>query len=157
MNFEELKAKIESELGDLGAEVSGREPNVIDIKVDREKMVEAAKRLKSMGFDHVKAVTAVDFPKERFEVIYHASSYSDLELAYFIINLRTSLPYDDPKMPTLLEVWPSVLYQEQEEYDLMGIFFEGHPRMERLLLPETYEGIPPLRKEFKVKTEGINV
>ncbi|MCD6244185.1 MAG: NADH-quinone oxidoreductase subunit C [Candidatus Korarchaeota archaeon] len=157
MNFEELKAKIESELGDLGAEVSGREPNVIDIKVDKEKIVEAAKRLKSMGFDHVKAVTAVDFPKERFEVIYHASSYSDLELAYFIVNLRTSLPYDDPKMPTLLEVWPSVLYQEQEEYDLMGILFEGHPRMERLLLPETYEGIPPLRKEFKVKTEGINV
>ncbi len=157
MKFEELKTQIEERLKDLGAEVSGREPNVVDVKVAREKMVEAAKRLKELGFDHVKAVTAVDYPSERFEVVYVASSYSNLELAYFIVNLRTDLPYDDPRMPTLLEVWPSVLYQEHEEHDLMGIVFEGHPRMgERLLLPETYEGIPPLRKEFKVKTEGIN-
>ncbi len=157
MKFEELKSQIEERMKDLGAEVSGKEPNVVDVKVPRERIVEAAKRLKEMGFDHVKAVTAIDYPNERFEIVYVSSSYSNLELAYFIVNLRTDLPYDDPKMPTLLEVWPSVLYQEHEEHDLMGIVFEGHPRMgERLLLPESYEGIPPLRKEFKVKTEGIN-
>ncbi len=157
MNFEELKSKIEDELKDLNVEVSGKEPNVVNIKVSRENIVEAAKRLKTLGFDHVKAVTAIDYPKDRFEVIYTASSYSDLNLAYFLVNLRTDLPYDDPRTPSLIEVWPSALYQEHEEYDLMGITFEGHPRMgERLLLPETYEGLPPLRKEFKVKTEGIN-
>ena len=157
MNFEELKSKIEEELRELGAEVSGKEPNVINIKVSRDKMVEAAKKLKSLGFDHVKAVTAVDYPNDRFEVIYIASSYSNLDLAFFLVNLRTDLPYDDPKTPSLIEIWPSALYQEHEEHDLMGIMFEGHPRMgERLLLPESYEGVPPLRKEFKVKTEGIN-
>ncbi len=157
MKFEELKGLIEEKVRDLGAEVSGKEPNVIEVKVPREKVVEAAMRLRDMGFDHVKAVTAVDYPNERFEVVYVSSSYSNLDLAYFLVNLRTDLPYDDPRMPSLLEVWPSVLYQEHEEHDLMGIVFEGHPRMgERLLLPENYEGIPPLRKEFKVKTEGIN-
>ncbi len=157
MKFEELKSRIEVELKDLGAEVGGKEPNVIDVKVPREKIVEAAKKLKELGFDHVKAVTAVDYPNERFEVVYVSSSYSNLDLAYFIVNLRTDLPYDDPRTPSLIEIWPSALYQEHEEHDLMGIVFEGHPRMgERLLLPESYEGVPPLRKEFKVKTEGIN-
>lgn len=157
MRFEDLKSLIEERLSNLNAAVKGKEPNVIDVKIPKESIVEAAKRLKEMGFDHVKAVTAVDYPNERFEVIYTSSSYSNLELAYYIVNLRTDLTYEDPRMPSLLDVWPSVLYQEHEEHDLMGIVFEGHPRMgERLLLPESYGDIPPLRKEFKVKTEGIN-
>ncbi len=157
MNFEELKSRIEEGLRELSAEISGKEPNVININVSRDKIVEVAKKLKALGFDHVKAVTAIDYPNERFEVVYIASSYSNLDLAFFLINLRTDLPYNDPTTPSLIEVWPSAFYQEHEEHDLMGIVFEGHPRMgERLLLPESYEGLPPLRKEFKIKTEGIN-
>jgi len=155
MRIEDLRSRIEEELKGI-AEISVREPNVIDVKVSRDKIVEVAEKLKRMGFDHVKSVTAVDYPGERFEVVYVASSY-EASLSYFLVSLRTSLPYDDPRMSSLLSVWPSVLYQEHEEHDLMGIEFEGNPRMgERLLLPESYEGIPPLRKEFKVKVEGID-
>lgn len=157
MNLEDLRNRIEEKLSDLNASVEGKEPNMIDVKVPKESIVEAARRLKELGFDHVKAVTAVDYPNERFEIVYTSSSYSNLELAYYMVNLRADLGYEDPRMPSLIDVWPSVLYQEHEEHDLMGIMFEGHPRMgERLLLPESYEGVPPLRKEFKVKTEGIN-
>lgn len=157
MKIEDLRSEMETRLRDLGAEVNAREPNVIEVRIGREGLIEAALRLREMGLDHVKAVTAIDYPNERFEVVYVTSSYSNPDLAYFIVNLRTSAPYADPKLPSLVSVWPSALYQEHEEHDLLGVIFEGNPRMgERLLLPEDYSGVPPLRKEFKVRTEGID-
>ncbi|MEM1521069.1 MAG: NADH-quinone oxidoreductase subunit C [Candidatus Korarchaeum sp.] len=157
MRIDDLKREIGTMLSGLGAEVSSRDPNVVEVKVSRDRVVEAANRLKEMGMDHVKAVTAIDYPNERFEVVYVTSSYSDPDKSFFLVNLRVSLPYDDPRMPSLVGVWQSVLYQEQEEHDLLGVYFEGNPRMgERLLLPENYTGVPPLRKEFKVRMEGID-
>jgi len=157
MRVDDLRVEIEARLRDLGAEVGSREPNILEVRVGRERVVEAAIRLRDMGLDHVKAVTAIDYPNERFEVVYVTSSYSNPELAYFLVNLRVSLPYDDPRMPSLVQVWPSALYQEHEEHDLLGLEFEGNPRMgERLLLPDDYRGTPPLRKEFKLRTEGID-
>ncbi len=156
MRLDDLRKEIEEKLNGLGAEVSSKDPNLIEVRVGRDKLVEAASKLREMGLDHVKAVTGIDYPKERFEVVYITSSYSD-SLSHFLVNLRVSLPYDDPRIPSLVRVWPSVLYQEQEEKDLLGIEFEGNPRMEeRLLLPDSYDGIPPLRKEFKVRVEGID-
>lgn len=155
MRIDELRQRIEDELKGLGADIGTREPNIINIRISRDNVVEAAKRLSSIGFDHVKAVTAIDRVNE-FEVAYIISSYSN-DLSYYFINLRVSLPREDPRTPSLVEIWPSALYQEHEEHEMMGIYFEGHPRMEKkLLLPESYEGIPPLRKEFKIKTEGID-
>ncbi|MEM1520988.1 MAG: NADH-quinone oxidoreductase subunit C [Candidatus Korarchaeum sp.] len=155
MRLDDLRREIEGKLNGLGAEVSSKDPNVIEVRVGRDKVVEAASRLREMGLDHVKVVNAIDYP-ERFDVVYVASSYSG-DLSFFLVNLRVPLPHDDPRMPSLIRVWPSVLYQEQEEKDLLGIEFEGNPRMgERLLLPASYEGIPPLRKEFKVRVEGID-
>ena len=155
MRIDELRQRVEEELKDLGAEIKAEEPNVINIVVQRDNVIETAKRLSSIGFDHVKAVTAVDRGKE-FEVIYIVSSYSE-DASYYLVKLKIFLPYDDPRTPSLVGIWPSALYQEHEEHEMMGIHFEGHPRMGRkLLLPESYEGIPPLRKEFKIKTEGID-
>ncbi|MCS7102745.1 MAG: NADH-quinone oxidoreductase subunit C [Candidatus Korarchaeum sp.] len=157
MKVEDLRKEVEVKLSGLGAEVSSRDPNVVEVRVSRERVVEVAIKLREMGMDHVKAVTAIDYPNERLEVVYITSSYSSPDISYFLVNLRISLPYEDPRMPSLTQVWPSVLYQEQEEHDLLGVHFEGNPRMgERLLLPENYTGIPPLRKEFKVRTEGID-
>lgn len=157
MKVEDLKREVEAKLSGLGVEVSLREPNVVEVRVSRERVVEAAVKLREVGMDHVKAVTAVDYPSERLEVVYVTSSYLNPDLSYFLVNLRVPLPYGDPSMPSLAQVWPSALYQEHEEHDLLGVRFEGNPRMgERLLLPENYTGIPPLRKEFKVRTEGID-
>ncbi|MGB9630495.1 MAG: NADH-quinone oxidoreductase subunit C [Candidatus Methanodesulfokora sp.] len=155
MRMDELRQRIEGELKDLGAKIEAKEPNIINIIIQRDNAVEAARRLSSIGFDHVKAVTAVDRGKE-FEVIYIVSSYSE-DISYFLVKLRISLSHDDLRTPSLVDIWPSALYQEHEEHEMMGIYFEGHPRMgKKLLLPESYEGIPPLRKEFKIKTEGID-
>ncbi len=120
--------------------------------------MEAAHRIDSLGFDHVKSLTAIDLPQEnKIDIIYHVSSFLDTELAKIILELRTSLDHQNPKIQSLIDIWPSAEYPERETLDLMGVTFEGLPQKERLFLPQNFEGGPPLRKDFKVKTEGIDV
>jgi len=130
----------------------------INIVVDKSLIIDVAKYLKSLGFDHVKSVTGIDYPEqERLEVIYHISSYSNLDLAKIIIALRTSVSYKDPSLPSLYPVFESVWTGESETYEMLGIKFEGHPDLRRLFLDEDFEGVYPLRKSFKIKLEGIFV
>lgn len=153
---EELRSFLSDVLGDLSPEIQMTAGSV-SVKVSPENLREAAERMRKAGFDHVKAVTAIDLPEaNEIEVVYHISSYTDPRLSRWIVALRTSVPRDDPKLPSLYDVWPSVKYQEMEQWEMLGVEFEGHPGLRRLLLPDTYEGPPPLRKEYKVKVEGIN-
>ena len=155
LSEDKVLKSINEALKDLGVTASRGKDGTINIPVPVEKLVEAAEKLKKLGFDHVKSVCAIDYMKEGFfEVVYHVSSFSNLELAKYIIALRTKVPRDNPKLPSLVKIWPSALFLEREQYDLLGVIFEGHPRLERLLLPEDWEGPPPLRKDFKIKTEG---
>jgi NADH-quinone oxidoreductase subunit C len=54
-------------------------------------------------------------------------------------------------MPTLTPPHKSAEYHERETFEMLGVYFEGHPRNERFLLPEDWADIPPLRKEFRIK------
>ncbi len=54
---------------------------------------------------------------------------------------------DEPKVPSVVEVWRGADLQEREVWDLMGVHFEGHPNMKRILLWEEFPG-HPLRKDF---------
>ena len=105
----------------------------------------------------MKSITAIDLPQEnKIDMVYHISSFLDAELAKLIFELRTFLDRQDPKIPSLIDVWPSAEYLERETLDLMGVKFAGLPKRERLFLLENFEGGPPLRKDFKLKTEGID-
>jgi len=124
--------------------------------VDAAKLVEAAEKVNSLGFDHVKSVTAIDYQQEnKIDMVYHISSFLNAELAKVIFELRTSINRQDPKIHSLIDVWPSAEYPERETLDLMGVTFDGLPQKERLFLMENFEGFP-LRKDFKLKTEGID-
>ena len=54
-------------------------------------------------------------------------------------------------LPSLINIFRSVEYHERETFEMLGVFFEGHPRNDRFLLPEDWADIPPLRKEFRIK------
>ena len=54
----------------------------------------------------------------------------------------------NPVMPSLTPIWPGADFQEREVYDMMGIRFEGHPNLRRILMWEGFEGYP-LRKDYK--------
>jgi NADH-quinone oxidoreductase subunit C len=105
-----------------------------------------------MGFDHAESVTGTDYPKDsQIEVTYHLGSYSREDLGAHVLSLTTRTNRDDARLPTLINVYKSVEYHERETFEMLGVYFEGHPRNERFLLPEDWADIPPLRKDFRIK------
>ena len=82
---------------------------------------------------------------ERFEVVVNLLSLSLRQR----VRVRVQVPESDPTVASLVEVYPGVDAMEREAYDLVGIVFEGHPDMTRILMPEDWEG-HPLRKDYPV-------
>ena len=82
---------------------------------------------------------------QRFEVVV-----SLLDMArHRRIRVRCQVPADDPVTPTLYDLYPGADAMEREAYDLMGIVFDGHPDLTRILMPDEWEG-HPLRKDYAV-------
>ncbi len=128
-------------------------PLRIKIQVDPKDIVEVATFLRdSMGLDHAESVAGTDYPKDnQIEVVYHLGSYSREDLGNHVFSLATRTSRDDARLPTLINVYKSVEYHERETFEMLGVYFEGHPRNERFLLPEDWADIPPLRKDFRIK------
>jgi len=128
-------------------------PLRIKIQVDPSTIVEVATFLRdSMGFDHAESVAGTDYPKDnQIEVIYHLGSYTREDLAAHVLALTARTSRDDARLPTLINVYKSVEYHERETFEMLGVYFEGHPRNDRFLLPEDWADIPPLRKDFRIK------
>lgn len=103
-----------------------------------------------LTFKFLADVTALDlYPAEpRFEVVYHLLSLDNARR----LRLKVRLPGEDPRLASAVPVWPAANAFEREVFDLFGIVFEGHPFLERILLPEEWEG-HPLRKDYP--TEGF--
>jgi NADH-quinone oxidoreductase subunit C len=135
------------------AELAYAKPRRIRFNVKTEAVVDLAKFLRDeVGFDQPISVAGVDYPKDsKIEVVYHIGSCSKPELESSVFALAVKLPRDDPKTPTLIPVYRGVEYHERETFEMLGVIFTGHPRLEKLLLPEDWADIPPLRKDFLIK------
>jgi NADH:ubiquinone oxidoreductase subunit C len=106
----------------------------------------------NLGFDHAESVAGTDYPKDnQIEVIYHLGSYGTETMEGHIMALATRTSRNDARLPSLIDVFRSVEYHERETFEMLGVYFEGHPRNERFLLPEDWADIPPLRREFRIK------
>jgi NADH:ubiquinone oxidoreductase subunit C len=147
-----LVDQIRKKFGDL-VKVVFIKPIRIKIQVEPHNIVEVATFLRdSMGFDHAESVAGTDYPKNnQIEVVYHLGSYSREDLGAHILWLTTRTNRDDAWLPTLINIYKSVEYHERECYEMLGVYFEGHPRNDRFLLPEDWADIPPLRKDFRIK------
>jgi NADH-quinone oxidoreductase subunit C len=114
-----------------------------------EEVCEHLRSDRELAFDYLECITGVDYPAdERIVVVYHVFSY---EKRHRVV-LKVYLNRDDPVMPTLVNVWSTANWQERECFDLLGVRFEGHPDLRRLLLPDDWEG-HPLRKDFVEKED----
>jgi NADH-quinone oxidoreductase subunit C len=123
------------------------------IMVEPESLVEIAIFLRdNFGFDHVESASGTDYPKEeKIEINYHLGTYSNSDLLPYVLVLSTKVDRKDPKSNSLINILPSVELFERETYEMLGVYFIGHPRNERFLLPEDWADIPPLRKDFRSK------
>jgi NADH-quinone oxidoreductase subunit C len=82
-------------------------------------------------------------------------SYLLLRVADDPARVRVQVWVDDgDPVPSLVTVWPSADWYEREQWDLMGVRFDGHPNLVRLLMPEDWEG-HPLRKDYPVGGEPV--
>lgn len=97
-----------------------------------------------MGMNYLADLTAVDY-KEEFEVVYHLYAIPDNGRKLVV---KTRVVRDKAELPSMIDLYPTVDWQEREAYDLMGISFSGHPNLIRVLLPDDFEG-HPLRKDFR--------
>jgi len=151
---------IKNQFGD-DVEVEYIKENRTRINVPKEKIYDIAKFIKvQTPFDHAESVTGVDFPEDKeIGVTYHLGSYTDPEYAKQVLALATRVPReenpnpgnDSTKLTSLRDMFYSVEFHEREVFEMLGVYFEGHPDNRRLLLPEDWADLPPLRKDFKNK------
>ena len=114
-------------------------------QISNQKSLDLFNYLKiEQKYELLSSVTSVD-RISHFEVVYHLTSLQKNES--LVIKIKCGEGRIDPKVKSVISVWRGAELQEREIYDLMGIMFEGHPNMKRLLLWENFEG-HPLRKDF---------
>lgn len=119
-------------------------------RVEKEHLIELIKDLKEKGFNHLSLITGVDF-RDRIEVVYHLERMADNSM----IVVKTSTT--NSRVPSLTSLYDSANWDEREQYDMMGIIFEGHPDLRRILLPEGWNGYP-LRKDYDMsKVQYVNI
>jgi NADH-quinone oxidoreductase subunit C len=70
------------------------------------------------------------------------------------LSLKTRVGVDEPKIPSVVDLFGTANYQEREIYDMFGVVFEGHPDLRRILMPEDYEGYPQ-RRDFPMGGEDV--
>jgi NADH-quinone oxidoreductase subunit C len=103
-----------------------------------------------LSFDYLIDITSIDnFGEDpRFEIIYHL--YSMPHGVHLRFKLK--VPQEAGAVDTVSDIWPTANWHEREVYDMMGIKFNGHPDLRRILM---WEGYPyfPLRKDFPL--EGL--
>jgi NADH-quinone oxidoreductase subunit C len=102
----------------------------------------------SLHFDHISTVSGVDWiAKNELEVVYFVGSVTP-GWEDFVIAIAERTPRANPTVPTLIEVWTGADYNERETHEMFGIDFEGHPSKAHLFLPEDWNDLPPLRKDY---------
>lgn len=117
--------------------------------VDRNKVTEALRYLRDTAgliYNFLSDISAVDYYPDysrpgRFAVSYHIYSM----LYNRRLRVKVYLDEEDAVIPTIVNVWPAANWLEREIHDMMGIRFDGHPDLRRLLMPDDWQGHPHRR------------
>jgi NADH:ubiquinone oxidoreductase subunit C len=131
----------------LGVEPSLEGP-LLTVAVPVERWTEAMRLLREdLGCRYFNWLTAVDGKEQGLEVLCRVE---DLDAGLAVLA-RTRLAPGETRCPSLVPLYRGADWMERECYDLLGVVFEGHPDLRRILLPEDWEG-HPLRKDYAVDT-----
>ena len=96
-----------------------------------------------LDFQYLNAISAIDYVGH-FELVYHLTSFRKRRKSTVKARLAGR---DELHAPSVYHLWRGADFQEREIWDLMGIRFDGHPNLKRIMLWEGFEG-HPLRKDF---------
>lgn len=161
MTFDEIKSTLVSIFGDQvirKEDHTGLQPALFIDKADIVAVCLFLRDTEGLYFDFLSNLTAVDY-EEHFTIVYHLNSLPYQQTIVLKVELSGNRALDElPEIPSVTSVWRTADWHEREAFDLMGIFFEGHPDLRRILLPDDWEGYP-LRKDYQEaeKYHGITI
>jgi NADH-quinone oxidoreductase subunit C len=126
----------------------------VTVVVGRDELVDTLVRLRDqpdLSFGFLSSLTATDHPgrEPRFWVAYELRSIVHAHR----MRVKVGLPADDPHVPSITALFPTANWHEREVWDLFGLVFDGHPDLDRILLPDDWEG-HPLRKDEELGGVG---
>lgn len=103
------------------------------------------------GYEVLMDLTGVDYlePKKHTKVVYwlhNPSSMERIRVAIYVERNET--------IPSVIDIWEGADWYERELFDMLGISFEGHPDLKRILLPEHWKG-HPLRRDYALTEEPV--
>jgi NADH-quinone oxidoreductase subunit C len=134
-----LQGLVQDVLKDFSPE-PGAVMDIPEIGVKPQGIADVCRILKeepSLSFKLLLCLAGVDY-KEYFQIVYILLS---LEHEQKLI-VKANVPYDDPHLPTVTQVWKAADWYEREAQDLFGVVFDGHPNPAPLVLYEGFEGYP---------------
>ncbi|MEU5078894.1 MULTISPECIES: NADH-quinone oxidoreductase subunit C [Streptomyces] len=153
--FDEVADELEGALEEQGLlPENAIEKTVVDrdeltFHIEREHLVRVARVLRddpALRFELCTGVSGVHYPNDKgreLHAVYHLRSITHNRL----IRLEVSAPDSDPRIPSLVSVYPTNDWHERETYDFFGIVFDGHPALTRIMMPDDWQGHPQ-RKDY---------
>jgi NADH-quinone oxidoreductase subunit C len=140
----DIAARLQSAPGSLGPAIIDSGKDYILVKTESlPDIVSHLKTTPELDFNFLNSITAVDY-FDYFEVVYHLSS---LTHNHSLVIKTRCYGRENPSVPSIVSLYKGADFQEREVYDLMGIRFEGHPDLKRILTWEGFQGYP-LRKDY---------
>jgi NADH-quinone oxidoreductase subunit C len=108
--------------------------------------------LHGKGYTFLASLHGVDYyPEEpRLGVLYELLDMTNVDR----ITVKARVSTDEPRIDSVVQMFPGANHPEREVYDMFGVVFEGHPDLRRILMPEDYEGFPQ-RRDFPVGGEPV--
>ena len=146
--LDQLKASLESQLG-LALAIEG--PAMFVEAKDLIRVCQHLKHTPDLQLEYLANLTAVDYPPERIDVVYHLYSMAK---KHGPLTLKVKLARATPNVPSLVPVYRGAEFQEREAYDLYGVTFDGHPDLRRILMWDGFEG-HPMRKDYVPEDQNI--
>ena len=137
-----LRARFGASVEDWNTPLVG-DPSILVKQESLHSVCAFLKEAPETQFDFLRIISAVDRGSV-FSSVYHLYSYN---LGHSAV-LRVDLPKDSPMVASVSDIWPSANWHERESFDMMGIVYDSHPELRRILLPHDWQGYP-LRKDYK--------
>ena len=100
------------------------------------------------GFNYLRSQCAYDLaPGGPLVSVYHLTAVGDMADQSEEICIKCFVPRSNPRVPSVFWIWKSAHFQERESYDMLGIVYDHHPQLARILMPDSWVGWP-LRKDY---------
>jgi NADH-quinone oxidoreductase subunit C len=164
MSFDEIKSLLIEKFGEniiVGEETTGIQPALL---IDPDRIADVCLELRDNPktyFDFLSCLSGVDYGIEanRFGVVYHLASIPYQTQLTLKVSRENNRDLENlPSFPTISSVYRAADWHEREAFDMIGIFFDGHPDLRRILVPDDWDGYP-LRKDYKTAEyyKGIKI